>query len=145
MEASKKQVQAINAILATSGQMEFKKDIIWNATGGRTDRSSKMTFEEAKGLLASLNLGQVFSKEESGKIRMVRYIIAMAHEMGWIKKRVILNADGHLGQLNDYTELTIWLVKYGYLKKPLNEYTYLELPKLLTQFQQGPYNSYLSH
>ena len=43
----------------------------------------------------------------------------------------------------DMESINHWAVKYGYLKKPLNDYTAKELPKLVTQAERM-YNSYVN-
>jgi len=42
----------------------------------------------------------------------------------------------------DMCAVEVWTEKYGYLHKPLNNYTYAELPKLVTQ-AQAVYQSFL--
>jgi len=67
----------------------------------------------------------------------------MAFEMGWVKKVTKADNKGNLKTVNDYSAVKAWVTKYGYLKKPLNRYTYNELPKLVRQFEQYIYNPYI--
>lgn len=134
--ATKQQVKAINAFLATRGLMEMKKQIISNFTNDRTDRSSLLTKDEARALLLYLN-------DYAPLERMIKKIVAMAHEIHWIKKTTIVDPKNGVVEERDYKALDEWILKYGYLHKPLFQYTYQELPKLLTQFEYGPYKHFL--
>lgn len=143
-KASKEQIIAVNAILAKSGQMENKAHIIANATNGRTTHSSELFFEEAKGLIAALTNANTYGKTlRKPSKKMVGKLFAMAHEMGWIKQNVNVGKNG-LQNKKDYSILHNWIEKYGYLHKPLNQYSYSELPKLVYQLEHGVYKEYLS-
>jgi hypothetical protein len=139
--ATKEQIRAINSVLAKSGLMDDKKSIIKEATLNRTEHSSELQFEEAKTLLKSLLSGTLIKQPKN---KMISKIFAIAHEMGWIKKQTIVDAAG-MKTYNDYSPVYNWVKKYGYLKKDLAQYKYNEIPKLLTQFEQGPYQHYLKN
>jgi len=53
-----------------------------------------------------------------------RKIIALFRKMGWIEK----------GKA-DMERIYAWTLQYGYLKKPLNDYTSAEVPKLVSQVE----------
>jgi hypothetical protein len=57
--------------------------------------------------------------------RMRRKIFSICHDIGW---------ETETGEV-DKVRLQNWLLKYGYLHKPITEYTVTELPALLTQFE----------
>ncbi len=140
MNATKDQIRAINAIIAKAGQMENKAAIVFEATGGRTTHSSELTAQEAQGVLQSLN------RQTSGlnpSLRMINKLFAMANEIGYIPITCMVTHKG-IVRKKEYSHLHAWVEKYGYLKKPLKEYSHAELPTLVSQFEFGPYKDYLS-
>lgn len=143
--ANKEQLKAIHATLYKKGLLCQKKTIVESFSNGRTDSSSQLYFEEAKELLMTFNDSLKQDQAEKEAIdKMVRKLIAKAYEMGWIKTYTKADAKGELKQVKDYSSLYQWVNKYGYLKKDLKKYTYKELPKLLSQFEFGPYKDYIS-
>jgi hypothetical protein len=108
-------------------------------TQGRTTSSTALTFAEAHALLADLNKTRVSTDEHK---RMRNSIIAMAHELRWITPTQHVNAQGKIEIKNDYARLDAWMQKSSYLHKKLFNYTYEELPKLVTQFK-SVYLSYI--
>lgn len=135
MNATAKQIQYIHAALHRKGLLAHKREMVASFTGNRTESSKDMTFEEAAEMLATLNDHQ---PDEDKRQKMVRHIIAMAHEMGWIKESGVVSCESGVGTLKkkkDYSDLHAWVEKYGYLKKPLNKYSYAELPNLVTAFK----------
>lgn len=137
MQATKPQIKAINAFLAKNNLMEDKASIIAAATDQRTTHSTELTFEEAKQILAQLHK---LPTHDCGP--MTRKLFAMAHNMQWIDTTSTVQADGSIKEKKDYSRVLAWVLKYGYLAKPLNQYSYEELPKLLSQFEFGPYKDY---
>lgn len=131
---SKEKIKAVNACLAAKGLMEDKKELIRQFTLGRTDRSSELTMEEANELLAMMNKNILPSPEQLRADKMARNIIAMARELGWVKRK----SDG----TSDYAVLDNWMLNKSYLQKKLNRYSYEELPKLVSQFK-AVYEYYL--
>ena len=144
MQATTAQIKAINAILARAGQMENKADIVLNATNGRTTHSSAMSFEEARALLLALNRNvKTAQAPVKPAQKMAKKLFAMAHEMGWIKEITLVTPSG-ITKKKDYSAVHAWIGKFGYLHKPLSQYTYSELPKLVAQFEYGPYKHFLN-
>jgi hypothetical protein len=88
---------------------------------------------EAAALIGHL---KSLDNEEKGSTKMRNKIISMAYEMNWTKA----SKDGALGI--DMDHVNNWCKSYGYLKKKLDNYTYKELPQLVSQFE-GVYKSYL--
>lgn len=139
--ATAKQLQSIHAALHIKGLLRHKREMVSSFTNGRSESSRDMSFEEAADMLASLN-DHVPDNERKNK--MVRHIIAMAHEMGWISESVVVSREsGVLQKKKDYSRLHGWVEKYGYLKKPLGKYSYAELPTLVTAFK-NVYQSWLA-
>jgi len=113
---------------------ETKEDLVYQFTSNRTKSSREMLMQECQNLINYLNALQKGSTQlkarDSGKVydacnQMRRKILSICHELQWE------NAEGKI----DWTRLNNYLNKYGYLHKPLNDYTYDELPKLVTQFE----------
>lgn len=138
--ATPQQKKAINTILHKRGLMAYKAEMIGGLTNGRTEHSSELTFAEAAALITSLNQDKAAAQTDDGK-KMRGSIIAMAHELGWIKETTVVTAAG-IKPKKDYTSLDNWMLHFSYLKKKLFDYTYAELPKLVTQFKQV-YQSFL--
>jgi len=134
--ATKEQVKAINAILATRGLMEGKQEMVHQFTTGRTERSSELYFNEAHELLQALNKGIAPSLEQLQKDRMCRKILAIANKIGMVTKTADVDSRGRLFQKRDYARLEAWLIKFSYLHKPLKQYSYDELPALITQMEK---------
>lgn len=139
MKASEAQIKALHTVLHKKGLLEHKAEMIGALTGGRTTSSKELNYDEAHALLQDLNKDNV--SEDQGK-RMRNNIIAMAHELNWITSNQVINAAGKMEVKKDYSRLDNWMQKSSYLKKKLWDYSYNELPKLVTQFK-NVYISYL--
>ena len=119
---------------------EAYRSMIDHATKGRSTSTRELTQQEAfeliDGLVKSSPKGNRFAErnESSGKMR--RKLLAYAREMGWVQKGAMQKVD--LERVNE------WCRKYGFGKKELRAYSYFELPKLVSQFECGPYKDYLS-
>ncbi len=133
--ATKQQVKAINAILAKRGLMEVKKEMIAQYTGGRTNSSRALTIGEAAELLVALNKGIARTVEEMRTDRMQRKVIAIAIFIGMVVRQTVISPGGQVVERKDYAHLNSWLLKYGYLHKPLHSYTSAELPNLISQLE----------
>lgn len=148
MSITKDQIKMINIYINSNDLRDDKEKIILDATGGRTSSIRAMTAMEAHQFITHICRTALSTRadqddNELRRERMARKVIAMAHEIGWIKKTQKVGKGGELVRVNDYSALNGWLLKFGIHKKPLNKYTYMELPALLTQFENGPYKHYL--
>lgn len=127
------QIRIINVLIGKNPQLkDHKAEIIANYTAGRSNSCSDMTMEEARTLIAALK--QMEKKDPNAEKCdvMRKKIISMGHEMGWKTEEGKIKME----QING------WCKKYGYLKKKLDEYTYEELPRLVSQFE-AMYKDYL--
>lgn len=106
------------------------RDLIYQATNGRTYRSSFMTSSEADNLLKDIN-----SLGDTAENKMRKKFLAMAHKLGWLQ----IWGDG---AKVDMERVNNWCVHYGKFGKKLNDHTYKELCELVTQFEKV-YKSYL--
>jgi len=135
---TKSQIAAIHTLLHKHNLMEEKRQVIEQISNGRTSRTTELTWTEAQQWINAMNQGHEYmppKTQHPNKDKMIKSIIAMAHEMGWIKRETIAQPDGSLKPQNNYSDLHDWVLKFGYLKKPLNEYSYEELPILVTAFR----------
>lgn len=116
------------------------RHMIAHATNGRTTSTKALTQQEAfyliDGLVKSVASGSKFAAQHAACSKMRKKIIGMAREMGWW-------LPGDMRRV-DMERVNAWCMKYGFAKKPLNAYTSQELPKLVSQFESGPYKHYLS-
>jgi hypothetical protein len=121
------QLKAIHALFNKSGvkEKEDKAQVISFYTGGRTSSSREMSVKEAEALISHL---KNTDPSHQGADRMRKKIISMAHEMGWKKPN---------GTKIDMEHVNQWCIKHGYLHKPLDEYTYEQLPTLVSQFEKA--------
>lgn len=117
------QNKTVHALLHSTGLMAQKANIIGGISFGRTESSKDLTDEEVNHLIEYLKAQE---KDNTAAQRMRRKIISMAHQLHW-----------HLPgtQKIDMEHVNSWCTQYGYGHKKLNDYTYPELPKLVTQFK----------
>lgn len=125
------QIKCINVLLNKHAHLkDHKAEVIKKYTGGRADSTKDMTREEAGALIGYL---KSLDPNEKKSDVMRKKVISMAHEMGWRDEYGKIKMD----QVNG------WCRKYSYLKKRLDEYSYEELPMLVTQFE-AVYKDFLS-
>lgn len=116
----------IHLLLSQSGKAAHKKELVSSFTSGRSDSSRDMTDQEARDLISYLE-GSKTAPDPADRMR--KKIISMAREIGWEMRTA-------KGKVADIERIKNWVLKYGYLKKPLNDYGINELPRLVTQFEQ---------
>lgn len=129
--AENKYLAKISILLGQQGLLKNKDDLVNSFTRGRSTSRRDLTNQEAINLIAYLESGG--SPEIMKAEVMKSKLISMAHEMHW----KLPNGKIDMDRVNN------WCEKFGYLKKKLDDYVYRELPKLLTQFEMGPYRDYL--
>ena len=129
------QNKMLHALLAHANLTDQKANLVMSFTSGRTDKSSEMNAIEAKEMIAYLRqqIPDIKSNPLEAKAdKMRKKILSMARELGWT---VLMTNDEGIKQLKaDMLRINAWCAKYGYLHKPLNNYTFEELPKLISQF-----------
>lgn len=133
MTITNDQNKILHTLLSATRQMHLKAELVGGFTGGRTTSSRELHQYEAMELIKHLQAQANKTHEPLVMVanKMRRKIIAMAREIKWeIKKKA------NMARINN------WCKQYGYLHKPLNDYTYKELPQLITQFEKGPYLSF---
>lgn len=137
MQITKEKISAFYTLLRNNGLADDKAAVCLQISNGRTSHVSSLTYQEAQGWINAMNRqGRTYQdSEEKKKCQpMINKLIATAHEMGWIKQVAEVQPDGTVKMKKDYSDLHKWVNKYGYLKKPLNDYTSKELPTLVSAF-----------
>ena len=121
-----KQLQCISILFSkVSIAGESKQIIISGFSNGRCTSSKELLKDEAADLISHL---KSLDPDEKKAEKMRRKIIRMAHEMHWQYEYRGKNKA-------DMKRIDGWCKTFGYLKKGLDNYTYKELPKLVSQFQ----------
>lgn len=144
MNATCAQIKMLQTLRRQHGlDEETYRGMLAEATGGRTGSTKELSQKEAfaliDGLVKALRQAQgdsTWQQRNKAMDKMRRKIIGYAREMGWWlpgEMRVV-----------DMERINGWCCKYGFGHKPINRYSYDELPKLVSQFEQGPYKHYLN-
>lgn len=123
MNINTNQITIIHTLLTKAGLMAQKKSLVAGVSNGRTESTKELTMDEA---IALINYLKQQNTDDLKADQMRKKILSMAHRLRWEKE------DGSV----DVDAVNTWCMNKSYAKKPLNEYTYKELPKLVTQFQQ---------
>jgi len=136
---SPNELKCIHALLNQHGLIDDKASIVEAFSSGRTKSSKELTGNEAGALIAHL---KTLDQNDTRATRMRNKILSMAHEMGWWKTEQALPASAVSKPKIDMMRVNNWCTKYGYLHKPIDDYNYSELPKLVSQFE-GVYKDHL--
>jgi hypothetical protein len=132
---------AIEKRLKSTGFDFDRSDLVSQFTSGRKSGLKLLTESEYHGFIQWLNMrfgttqigarasGKSFQSEQLQKQR--RKIIALFRKMGYEKD-----------DKADMQRIYEWVLKSGYLKKSLNQYSASEIPKLVYQAEQF-YKSYI--
>jgi len=108
---------------------ELKQEMVYRFTNGRTGKSSEMNRNECQAMINELSNSPTIGKED----KMRKKIISLFRKMGYTTNDNKINMSA----------VESWVLKYGYLKKPLNKYRYNELPKLVSQ-AETVYQSFIN-
>lgn len=105
---------------------EVKEELVFQFTSERTTHTKDMNIPECQALInfLSVQVGEANKKIQTPDDKMRKKILSLCYEMHWTVK----------GKL-DWERINNWMLKYGYLHKPINEYKVNELPKLVSQFE----------
>lgn len=138
MKITSTQNKIMYSLLTKTGMLGNKYNLILGFTKGRTDKSNEMSMDEAQELITYLkvfitNKDKLQLHQDEAANQMRRKIISMSHRIGWTTQPGKVDMDS----------INTWCREKSYLKKELNNYTYNELPKLVTEFQQV-YKYYIS-
>lgn len=132
------QLKCLNTLVSKLGiDKEAKEILVKGFSEGRSTSSKELLSDEAAAMIKHL---KTLDPQEPKAEKMRRKIISMAHEMGWTLRQG--QGDKRKADMKRVDE---WCKKFGYLKKSLDNHTCKELPKLVSQFAQGPYRHYISN
>ncbi|MGV3588116.1 MAG: phage protein GemA/Gp16 family protein [Adhaeribacter sp.] len=127
------QNKRLHLLLGKAGLMDEKPELVSFYTNGRTTSSRELTYQEADKLIKYLESitqsKQKATAESADKMR--KNIIAICYELGWIEP-----SDNPEERKINMAAIDSFIKQRGYLKKPLNDFTPKELPKLVSQFKQ---------
>jgi len=119
-----------------TGTEKYRHDLVKDVTHGRTENSADLTNLEADELISHLEKlvqkphGPTRSGVDYKGQQQRRRILSLCYTIGWT-----IWSDKGQKHLVDWDRLNGWLIKYGYLHKPLNDYSYTELQRLIVQFE----------
>ncbi|MBD2769725.1 hypothetical protein IC235_17685 [Hymenobacter sp. BT664] len=111
---------------------EDKQALVYAFTNENSTSSKHLLSVQAQGLIQHLEeqLGLAVTaptpEQEEASDKMRRKMISLCHEMRWY-----IDGTGKV----DMNRLNGWCQARGFGKKVLNQYTYAELTKLLSQFK----------
>lgn len=116
----------LHKLLTETGLTDEKGTLVKEFTNSRTSSSSAMSMAECQALIDHLAgcLGGPVVDKAGRANQMRRSILAVAHQLRW-------ELDGSTKV--DMARVNEWCRTRSYLQKPLNDYTYEELPKLVSQ------------
>jgi len=121
------QNRRLHQLLNQTEMMDEKRSILDHFTHGQTESAKELSFAEAHAIIQYL---EGFTRKEDGADKMRKKIFAICYTIGWIY--------GNSPEDRKINQAAIDRIiqKIGYLKKPLNEFTPAQLPKLVSQFEQ---------
>ena len=128
------QNRKLHLLLNKAGLMEEKPELVSFYTNGRTSSSRELSFQEAEKLiryLESITQGKTAPTPADKADKMRKKVISVCYELGWIEP-----SDEPEERRINMAVIDSFLKQRGYLKKPLNDFTEKELPRLVTQFKQ---------
>ncbi len=135
---SKEQIYIFNTLLTKHGLQDDKREIISSISGGRTESTLQLTWWETQQWINAMNKQggkPAGNRPNDPRQRMINSIVAMAREMNMVKRVSVVNERGTVEAKSDYRQLNEWMMQKSYLKKMLRQYSYSELPKLVSQFK----------
>lgn len=128
------QLRKINTMVSKGSiNKETKEAMVLGFSRGRCSSSKDLYFSEASQFIKHLAAGDP-NRQAADKMR--GKILYYAHEMGWHK----FKSGRHIADVKRVDE---WCLKYGYIKRKLDSYSYQELPRLVSQFE-AVYKNYIS-
>jgi hypothetical protein len=112
------------ALLTKHGLQGFRHRWCWEYSNGRTESAKELAVTEVEKIIKDIE--SHFKTVDKADV-MRKKIIALAHQMRW----ELVGGGVDMKRVNNFC------INYGYLKKPLNDYSIKELPLLITQFEKA--------
>lgn len=107
---------------------QAKEAMVIGFSGGRATSSKDLYQHEAEDMQKHLQSLYGFGENKS-TVAMKGKLLSYCHEIGWTK----INDKGK--KVADMASLNDWATKYGYLHKAVDDHSYEELIKLVSQFE----------
>jgi len=138
-EVSTQQIRYLYFLLDQLGIRHLKHELVQDASEGRTESARELKNKEFHELINHLEEKLKSAKQDARPAkqaalrmdRMRKRILSICYSIGWTR----FDPDKRRHTV-DLDRLRAWLLKYGYLHKEINDYTYLELPALVTQVEK---------
>lgn len=131
------QIKKIHAILPDvyRNNKELKQQLVYQFTEDADKTSTKdLTYYQAEELIHFLQTGKTkdygYYANFDTENKQHMYLFSLCHQIGWETFNEKSNK-----MVVDTSALGTWLYKYGFKHKPLKEYSFSELPTLITQFE----------
>jgi len=125
-----KQLQYLTSLMTKQQMLGYSSELALKVSNQRVFEMQSLTSLEAS------NLIKLLQNSDSKAVQsdtMRKKMISMAREMGWVLVKD--NPTNGTPMLEANMErINNWCKQYGYLHKTLNQYTFEELPKLVSQF-----------
>ncbi len=119
---TKPQIAKIHVLLNNKGWLDQKKEIILDASDGRTASSKELTIEEARHLIIML-------AEHDPAERLKSLVFSLAYQAG-----IIYGSSADDKKINA-AKLNLFIMERGAVKKELNKMNYTDLVKVHRQFE----------
>ncbi len=116
---------SLEKIIRDRGLDLNRKDLLGQYTEGMIISLRKLNTAQYNSFCDWLEKAYDINTDSSPENKMRRKIIMLFRKMNYTK-----------GDKVDMDAVHGWVLKYGYKKKPLNDYTMKELPKLVTQAER---------
>lgn len=126
------QIRRIHVLLTKLDKMAYKRDYVDVVSNYTKESTTQLTHDEANAMILQLerelndkNITAYNNRVKAADVAadaMRKKIISQCRECGWL-----INGKA------DMKRVYAWVLKYGYLHKPLMQYTAAELPALVTQ------------
>lgn len=137
MKVTTEQIKRIHMLLPSYLKKHYdeKAKVVSQFTEDEDKTSTKdLTYAQANEMIHWLQFGNKMATDHFAafdkKNKQHMYILSICHQIGWVQYSPTKRTNFvHLPSLGS------WLHKYGYLHKPLKDYTNKELPKLISQLE----------
>jgi len=135
MKMRPEQNRRLHFLLNELGLMEHKAELVEQYSATNATSSRELTPQEAKALIEHLERsktrqGRSPKPQYTPEEKMRRKIFAICYTIGWIE------GDSPTDRAINRAKINSFCIRNSYLRKPLNDYTPEELPKLVSQFEQ---------
>ena len=126
-------------LLRDTGTNNYRHELVYSYSHGRTENSAELTDLETDELIR--HLIQMLKPKPEGNHptqsgvdykgqQMRRRILSLCYTMGWsVWNEAKQKHDVDMSRLNN------WMLHYSYAHKPMNDYSYGELQRLVVQFE----------